>query len=293
MFRVMAHCQVPIIGLVMGDRGVISRVLASKFGGYLTFASLEVGKESADHQQTIKDMLEVYNFRQVGRETQIYGLIGKPVYHSSSPVVYNKAFSSVRLNAVYVPYLVDDLPHFVDVFSSPDFAGFSCTMPYKEIMCEFCDEVDPVAKAIGAVNAIIRRNGKLLGYNTDYIGAISAIEDALRAENVQGNVPGGSPLSGKLFVVIGAGGAGKSLAYGAKEKGARVVISNRSYDRAKEIADAISGQVIKLSELEHFHPEEGMILANTTPVGMQPKTDMSPIPKVSLLFQSVWNNLQI
>ncbi|CAN6469242.1 unnamed protein product [Victoria cruziana] len=180
MFRVMAHCQVPIIGLVMGDRGVISRVLASKFGGYLTFASLEVGKESADHQQTIKDMLEVYNFRQVGRETQIYGLIGKPVYHSSSPVVYNKAFSSVRLNAVYVPYLVDDLPHFVDVFSSPDFAGFSCTMPYKEIMCEFCDEVDPVAKAIGAVNAIIRRNGKLLGYNTDYIGAISAIEDALR-----------------------------------------------------------------------------------------------------------------
>ncbi|CAN6469224.1 unnamed protein product [Victoria cruziana] len=282
MFRVMAHCQVPIIGLVMGDRGVISRVLASKFGGYLTFASLEAGKESADGQPTIKDMLEVYNFRQVGRETQIYGIIGKPVYHSKGPVLYNKAFSSVGLNAVYVHYLVDDLPHFVDVYSSPDFAGFSCTIPHKEIMCECCDEVDPVAKAIGAVNAIIRRNGKLLGYNTDYIGAISAIEDALRAANIQGNVPGGSPLAGKLFVVIGAGGAGKSLAYGAKEKGARVVISNRNYDRAKEIADAIGGQVIPLSELEHFHPEEGMILANTTPVGMQPKTGVSPIPESAL-----------
>ncbi|KAF3774680.1 Bifunctional 3-dehydroquinate dehydratase/shikimate dehydrogenase [Nymphaea thermarum] len=124
MFRVMAHCQVPIIGLVMGDRGVISRVLASKFGGYHTFASLEAGKESADGQPTIKDLLEECNFRQVERETQIHGIIGKPVYHSKGPLLYNKAFSSVGLEAVYVHYLVDDHPHFVDVYSSPDFSGF-------------------------------------------------------------------------------------------------------------------------------------------------------------------------
>ncbi|CAN6467783.1 unnamed protein product [Victoria cruziana] len=146
LFRVLAHCQVPIIGLATGDRGVISRVLPSKFGGYLTYASLEAGKESADGQPTIKDMLNIYNFRQIGRETQIFGIIGKPVYHSKGPVLYNKAFSSVGLDAVYVHYLVDDLPHFVDVYSTPDFAGFSCTIPHKEIMCECCDEVDPVAK---------------------------------------------------------------------------------------------------------------------------------------------------
>ncbi|XP_031496373.1 bifunctional 3-dehydroquinate dehydratase/shikimate dehydrogenase, chloroplastic-like [Nymphaea colorata] len=293
LFRVLAHCQVPIIGLATGDRGVISRVLPSKFGGYLTYAALAAGKESADGQPTLKDMLNVYNFRQVGRETQIFGIIGKPVYHSKGPVLYNKAFSSVGLDAVYVHYLVDDLPHFVDVYSTPDFAGFSCTIPHKEIMCECCDEVDPVAKSIGAVNAIIRRNGKLYGYNTDYIGAISAIEDALRAANIQGNVPGGSPLAGKLFLVMGAGGAGKSLAYGAKQKGARIVVANRTYERAKQLAEAVGGQVIPLSELENFHPEDGMILANTTPVGMTPKTGVSLMPKhcmkrFTLVFDAIY-----
>ncbi|XVE65687.1 hypothetical protein DITRI_Ditri08aG0019600 [Diplodiscus trichospermus] len=233
IFQIMVHTQVPIIGIVMGERGLISRILCGKFGGYLTFGTLEAGVVSAPGQPTIEDLLNLYNFRQLGPDTKVYGIIGKPVGHSKSPILYNQAFKSAGFNGVYVHLLVDDVAKFLQTYSSTDFAGFSCTIPHKEAAVKCCDEVDPIAKSIGAVNCIIRsqNDGKLFGYNTDYVGAISAIEDGLRAR-YDINSSAGSPLAGKLFVVIGAGGAGKALAYGAKQKGARVVIANRTYGMA-------------------------------------------------------------
>ncbi|XP_043709231.1 bifunctional 3-dehydroquinate dehydratase/shikimate dehydrogenase, chloroplastic-like isoform X2 [Telopea speciosissima] len=294
VFQITVHSQVPIIGLVMSERGLMSRLLCPKFGGYLTFGTINAGMVSAPGQPTLKDLLDLYNFRQLGPDTKVFGIIGRPVGHSKSPLLYNKAFKAVGFNGVFVPLLVDDVGKFFDVYSSPDFAGFSCTIPHKEDALRRCDEVDPVAKAIGAVNCIIRRpsDGKLIGYNTDYIGAITAIEDGLRGSHPTNN-SSGSPLAGKLFVVIGAGGAGKALAYGAKVKGARVVIANRTYDRAKELAELMGGEAISIAELENFHPENGMILANTTTIGMQPKVDETPIPKralssYSLVFDAVY-----
>ncbi|XP_022723002.1 bifunctional 3-dehydroquinate dehydratase/shikimate dehydrogenase, chloroplastic isoform X1 [Durio zibethinus] len=288
IFQITVDSQVPIIGIVMGDRGLISRILCAKFGGYLTFGTLEAGVVSAPGQPTIEDLLNLYNFRQLGPDTKVYGVIGKPVGHSKSPMLYNEAFKSAGFNGVYVHLLVDDLSKFFQTYSSTDFAGFSCTIPHKEAAVKCCDEVDPVAKSIGAVNCIIRSqsDGKLFGYNTDYVGAISAIEDGLRARyNISGIAD--LPLAGKLFVVIGAGGAGKALAYGAKQKGARVVIANRTYERAKEHADIIGGDALSLADLVRFHPEEGMILANTTSVGMQPNIDETPIPKDVLKYYSL------
>ncbi|XP_074566731.1 bifunctional 3-dehydroquinate dehydratase/shikimate dehydrogenase, chloroplastic-like [Curcuma longa] len=288
MFQVIVHCQVPMIGLVMGERGLISRLLCSKFGGYLTFGTLDSGKESAPGQPTISDLLNVYNIRQIGEDTKIYGIIGKPVGHSKGPILHNAAFKSVGFNAVYVPLLVDDLENFLNAYSSPDFAGFSCTIPHKEAAVRCCDEVDPIAKAIGAVNTIVKRasDGKLIGYNTDYVGAISAIEDGLRGLR-GGKDEIGSPLAGKIFVVIGAGGAGKALAYGAKAKGAKVVIANRTFERAKELANLMGAQALTLAELETFHPENGMILANTTSIGMQPKVNETPVSKQALRWYSL------
>jgi 3-dehydroquinate dehydratase/shikimate dehydrogenase len=270
--------------MVMGERGLMSRVLCPKFGGYLTFGTLESGVVSAPGQPTITDLLDLYNFRSIGPDTKIYGIIGKPVGHSKSPLLYNQAFKSVGFNGVYVHLLVDDVASFFRTYSSTDFAGFSCTIPHKEAALECCDEVDPVAKSIGAVNCLIRRpnDGKLFGCNTDYVGAITAIEDGLRASHHVTNGTAVSPLAGKLFVVIGAGGAGKALAYGAKEKGARVVIANRTYERARELAETVGGEALSLGELCNFQPENGMILANTTSIGMQPKIDDTPVPKEAL-----------
>ncbi|KAK9139466.1 hypothetical protein Scep_009147 [Stephania cephalantha] len=293
IFQLTMNSQVPVIGLAMNERGLTSRLLCPKFGGYLTYASLEKGQSSAPWQPKIDDLLNIFNFRLLGPNTKVAGLIGNPVGHSKATTMFNPIFKTVEFDGVYVPFLVDDVPNFLKSFNSPNFVGWSCTIPHKEEALRSCDEVDPVAKSIGAVNTIIRKpDGKFIGYNTDYFGAISAIENKLR---VLQNLPGGtgSPLSGKLFVVMGAGGTGKALSYGAKAKGARVVVANRTYSRAKEIADSVGGEALALAELENYHPEEGAILANTTCVGMQPNDNESPIPKhalkrYSLVFDAVY-----
>ncbi|URE16513.1 Bifunctional 3-dehydroquinate dehydratase shikimate [Musa troglodytarum] len=326
MFQVLVHCQVPMIGLVMGERGLLSRVLCPKYGGYLTFGTLGEGKASAPGQPTISQLLHLYNIRQIGADTKLTGLIGNPVTQTKSHIFHNAAFKSAGFDAVYVPLLVDDLTSFLHAFSSPDSVGFrfgwnaqNCTMPHKEIAVRCCDAVDPIAKSIGAVNTIIRRpsDGRFVGHNTDYFGAISAIEDELRGSQGLGKEEEtASPLAGRVFVVMGAGGAGKAIAYGAKEKGARVVIANRTYgqssssssssftwiikssnlwstERARELAKQVGGQALPLSELENFHPEDGMILANATSVGMQPNVGETPLAKralghYALVFDAVY-----
>lgn len=148
-----------------------------------------------------------------------------------------------------------------------------------------CDEVHPLAKSIGAVNTIIRRpiDGKLVGYNTDCESAISAIEDALRErQGINGVASHTSPIAGKIFVLVGAGGAGRALAFGAKSRGARVIIFNRNYERAKALADAVSGEALHFEYLHEFFPEKGMILANASAIGMEPNSDQSPVPKEAL-----------
>ncbi|KAH9552617.1 hypothetical protein CY35_09G075800 [Sphagnum magellanicum] len=282
VLHLLAHSQVPTIALVMGPKGVIGRILCPKYGGYLTFGALSKGQESAPGQPTLADLSHVYRVGQVGRDTKVFGIIGNPVYHSKSPILHNAAFEKCGIDAVYVPFLVEDLAEFLSVYSVPDFSGFSVTIPHKEAALKCCDEVDPIAKAIGAVNTIVRKSdGKLVGYNTDCDGALTAIEDGLH-ESGLASEGASSPLKGKLFVVIGAGGAGKALAFGARERGARVVIANRNFGRAKELAAAVGGEAIQLEKLSEFRPETGMVLANSTSIGMQPDIDQSPIPKDAL-----------
>ncbi|KAL6884509.1 hypothetical protein ACP4OV_010445 [Aristida adscensionis] len=286
MFQVMVHCQVPMIGLVMSERGLMSRVLAPKFGGYLTFGILDATKASASGQPTVEELLDIYNIRRIGPDTKVLGLIANPVKQSKSPILQNKCLQSVGYDAVYLPLLADNLASFLETYSSPDFSGFSCSLPFKVDAVQCCDEHDPVAKSIGAINTIIRRpDGKLVGYNTDYIGAISAIEDGIGGPGSKDGAI--SPLAGRLIVVVGAGGAGKAIAYGAKEKGARVVVANRTYEKAVRLANAVGGQALRLADLETFRPEGGMILANATSLGMYPNVDGTPIPKKALSFYDV------
>ncbi|KAK6911476.1 Shikimate dehydrogenase substrate binding, N-terminal [Dillenia turbinata] len=267
IFQVLVHSQVPMIGLVMGERGLISRVLSAKYGGYLTFGTVEAGDASAPGQPTINELLDLYNFRSIGADTKVHGVIGKPIGHSKSPHLYNAAFKSVGFNGIYLPLLVDSVANFLNTYSSPDFVGYSCMIKRPN-------------------------DGKLMGYNVDYLGAIAAIEEGLRGAN--GATPAaGSPLKGKLFVVMGAGGAGKALAYGGADKGARVIVANRTYAKAVDLAKRVGGKPMHLAELADFHPEDGMILVNTTSVGMKPNVDQTPIPKkalsrYSLVFDAVY-----
>lgn len=127
-FKILIYCllevQVPTIGLVMGERGLISRILCAKFGGYLTFGTLESTIVSAPGQPTMNDLLHLYNFTQIGPDTKVFGVIGKPVGHSKSPILYNEAFKSIGFNGVYLHLLVDDIANFLQTYSSVDFTGF-------------------------------------------------------------------------------------------------------------------------------------------------------------------------
>ncbi|KAF2307080.1 hypothetical protein GH714_024735 [Hevea brasiliensis] len=224
IFQIMVHSQVPIIGIAMGERGLISRLLSPKFGGFLSYGALEAGAISAPGQPTAKDMLDLYNFRLMRPDTKVYGIIGKPVGHSKSPLLFNASFKSVGLNAVYMHFLVDDVEKFFNTYSSVDFtSGCSCTIPIRKLHSNAWMKLTPLPRRPG--------DGKLIGYNTDSEASLTAMEDALKEQGyINSRTSFSSSLTGRQFVLVGAGGAGRALAFGAKSRGARVIIFDVDFD---------------------------------------------------------------
>ncbi|KAK9293152.1 hypothetical protein L1049_021139 [Liquidambar formosana] len=294
LFHLLSHCEVPLIAYSVGDRGLISQLLCPKYGGFLVYGSVE--GNSVPGLPTLDSLRQAYKVELINADTIVFGLISKPVGHSKGPILHNPTFRHVNYNGIYAPMFVDDLKEFFSAYSGPEFAGFSVGFPYKEAVMGCCDEVNPLAQSIGAVNTIIRRpsDGKLVGYNTDCEASITAIEDALKERGcANGEATLTSPLRGKMFVLAGAGGAGRALAFGAKSRGARIVVFDIDFDRAKSLAHAVSGEARPFEDMVNFQPEKGAILANATPLGMHPNTDRIPVAEVTLgdyqlVFDSVY-----
>ncbi len=161
----------------------------------------------------------------INAETLVCATIGYPNRASRSPVMHNAGLRHLGLPYVYLAFEPRD-EDLEDAFRGMRALGirfFSVTKPHKQAAMAFLDRIDPVAKAIGAVNTVLNDGGTLTGYNSDWIGAADAIQEA-------------APLSGKKVLLLGAGGAGRAVAYGCRERGARVYIYNRTRDRAEELA---------------------------------------------------------
>lgn len=291
------------IVLGMGEAGQVSRLLAAKFGSFLTFGALRSGAESAPGQPTLSQLRDIYRLQTQSTNTKVMGVIGNPISQSKSPVLHNISLEAAGLDACYVPLLVSDIRKFLStpLFVSDSFTGFSVTIPHKESAVMCCEELDPVAKKIGAVNTLVRLpNGKFKGYNTDYSAAVRAIERAYTS-HLDGDMRDSETiLRGKTIVVVGAGGAGRSLAFGAAFKGAgKIIIANRSFERAKALAAACGGEAVALDELRDG-ALKGDVLANTTSLGMYPDSvDETPVPKEALqaagfkvVFDAVYNPLE-
>ena len=286
------------IVLGMGEAGQVSRLLAAKFGSFLTFGALRAGAESAPGQPTLRQLRDLYRVPTQTRATKVMGVIGNPIAQSKSPALHNPSLAAAGVDACYVPLLVNDIEAFLKsaTFGGDDYVGFSVTIPHKEAALRCCDEVDPVAAEIGAVNTLVKRpDGTFKGYNTDYVAAIDAIEAAMNAKR---GTASGEVLRGKTVVVVGAGGAGRGLAFGAKFKGADVIVANRSLDRAQALATACGGVAVTLEALASG-AVKGDVLANTTSVGMTPKVDETPTPKSAIaaggfdvVFDAVYNPLE-
>ncbi|HXF99889.1 MAG TPA: shikimate dehydrogenase [Bacteroidota bacterium] len=264
------------IAVAMGEYGEATRILYRKLGGWATFASPQFGAESAPGQIPARLLKTLYRADTLNASSKVFGVIGNPLRQSKGVFVHNPLFEKMGMNAVYCRFPVADLERFMTSVA-PMLSGFSVTIPHKQSVMQYLDLIDDRARAIGAVNTVVRRRGKWYGTNTDASGALDAIERGVR-------------VKGKRLLVVGAGGAARAIAYEAKRRGADILIANRTDERAKQLALELG-----LTYLPHdFLPEAKFdILANATPVGMVPDVDVSPVParilKGKIVFDAVYN----
>jgi 3-dehydroquinate dehydratase/shikimate dehydrogenase len=285
IFELLRGAKLPTIALAMGERGVISRILAPKFGSYLTFATLDAANASAPGQLTVGDLLKVYRCRSIGRDTALFGVVANPVAHSMSPLIHNAAFAELGLDCVYLPFLVDDPDGFFREFRRLPVKGYSVTLPHKEAAWRIADEMDALTRRIGACNTLVEQGGKLIGTNTDCAAAVGAIGAAMG---------GKSPLSGKRIALVGARGTARAIGFGLVEAGARVKIFNRTVEKARELAEALGCEWAGLDELAKASAD---VVVNTTSVGMWPRVDESVVPvellqKGTVVFDAVYNPVE-
>jgi 3-dehydroquinate dehydratase/shikimate dehydrogenase len=260
ILNLIRTCEKDIIGICMGELGEISRVLAPLYGSYLTFASLERGQESAPGQIPAETMKNTYRIDAIKPNFDIYGLIGNPVSKSKGYILFNSLFRQYGLNSIYLNFLVDDLEDFANNFPGL-LSGFSITMPHKQGIINFLDEIDPTAKRIGAVNTVVNRDGKLTGYNTDMMGALKPIQEK-------------KEIKGRRVTLLGAGGAARAMGIGIVENGGILTILNRTVEKAEKLAAELNCSWGSLSDFAGIQTD---ILINMTAVGMQPHTDQTPV----------------
>lgn len=258
----------------MGEAGAWGRILSLRAGSALAYARPDEGTGTAPGQLAISELRTLYRAHRLNRRTRIYGIIGDPVAHSLSPVMQNAAFGARRLDAVYVPFLVRDLRDFLRTAREMGVSGFSVTQPHKETILRYLDDCDPLAERIGAVNTVVvRGNGKLYGYNTDYVGVLRPL--ARQMDLVENHV-----------LIVGAGGAARAVAFALAWAGSRVFIAARRPAQAEALARAVDGTAIAL---ESVHRLDFDAIVNATPVGMEPDAARSPLGASQLRARVVFD----
>jgi 3-dehydroquinate dehydratase / shikimate dehydrogenase len=301
-FELLQQRQKPTIALCMGEAGLISRVLAKKFGAFLTFASLRDESATAPGQVTIHDMKRLYCWDAINANTRVYGVVASPVMHSMSPAIHNAGFDAVGHDGVYVPLLVnpgyESFKAFMESFRAFEplhLRGLSVTLPHKENALRYLKEkgatVEELAERIGTVNTIvIEPGGKLAGFNTDYAAILDTITTALGIAR--------EDLADKRVAVIGAGGTGRTAVAALAECGATVVVYNRTMERAEALAAEFNGRRGKVvaARMEKLCDSCCHIFINTTSVGMHPNVDESPLGERlpafaadTLVFDTIYN----
>jgi len=243
-----------LIGICMGEQGIISRVLGVRAGSVFTFAALSPDEKTAPGQVTAQELRNVYRIEQVDAATRVYGVAGDPVAHSLSPAIMNAAFRRENVNAVYLTLHAKTLKDLLTCVREIPLHGISVTMPYKEAILKHLDNTDSHTTKIGACNTVVRaQDGKLYGFNTDAAGVVRPLERRLPT------------LEGAKVLVLGAGGAARAAVFGLKERGCEVYILNRTAAPAKKLARQARARTAKRADLKKLSFD---VIINATPVGL-------------------------
>src|SRR5581483_9503478 len=242
-----------LIGMCMGEQGIISRVLGVRAGSVFTFAAANPGEETGPGQVTSQELRSTYRIEQVDQATRVYGVAGDPVSHSLSPAIMNAALRRENVNGVYLALHAKTLPDLLKCVREIPIHGLSITMPYKEAILKHLDNSDSHTTKIGACNTVVRaQDGKLYGFNTDTSGVVRPLEQRITLDKAR-------------ILVLGAGGAARAAVFGLKERGSEVYILNRSLAPAQKLARSAHARLLKRADLKTASFD---VIINATPGGM-------------------------
>jgi len=245
--------QHALIGLCMGEQGIISRVLSVRAGSVFTFGAVSADLKTAPGQISAGDLRSIYRIDQVDAATRVYGVAGDPIEHSLSPVIMNTALRRENVNGVYLPLHAKTLKDLMRCVREIPLHGLSVTMPYKQSILAHLDNTDAHTTKIGACNTVVRgQDGKLYGFNTDAAGVVRPLEQRLSIEHAK-------------VLVLGAGGAARAAVFGLKERGAEIWILNRTSVKGQKLARQAKARTIKRADLRKIAFD---VIINATPVGM-------------------------
>ncbi len=270
-----------IIGICMGDAGIISRVLGVRAGSAFTFAAATVGEETGPGQIAARTLIETYRIEQVDAATKVYGVAGNPIRSSLSPIMMNTAFRRETVNAVYLGLQANKLSDLLKLVDEIPIQGISVTMPLKQEIMAHLEKTDPLSAKIGACNTVLRaQDGKLYGFNTDVAGITGPLEKRMS-------------LRGAKVLVLGAGGAARAAVFGLRDKGAEVFILNRTAETAQKLARQSGSKTIKKDAVAKTAFD---IIVNATPIGMAgikaPQLLEAKDLNTKLVFDLVYNPLE-
>lgn len=216
----------------MGPFGVPTRILASRLGSMLTFASAP-GESAAPGHLTPEELRDSYRYCNVTPATRLFAVIGSPISHSRSPAYHNSRFAKDGINACYVPFLVDDVDVFFDVAERLCIDGFSVTIPHKQAVLAHLASQDDATTAAGACNTILRdTSGSWNGVNTDAEGFDAPLQSRF-----------GSSLAGRQAIVVGGGGAARGAVLALARMGMRIRVVNRTPDKAGKVVSEVAALV--------------------------------------------------
>ncbi len=263
-----------LVVVPMGEAALPARVLALRHGSALAYAPVE--NATAPGQVSLDSLVNLYSAAELTKKTRVYGVIGNPISHSLSPRLQNAGFQARKIDAVFLPFLVRDLKDFLGAIKPLGIRGFAVTLPHKQSILRHLDECDPMAAAIGAVNTVeVTSNGKLRGYNTDYVGVLRTLESRI-------------PLRGSRVLIVGAGGAARAVAWALAQAGSSVCVYARRPAQAAALARSVGGESIDRSRLSR---EFFDAIVNATPVGMHPRSNESPLRADELNCRLVFDTI--
>ena len=253
--------KLPLIAIAMSEMGLVSRVLSPAMSSLYTYAAPSNQEGTAPGQVPAKLMRALYRCEKLTPQTRVYGVIASPVAHSKSPLIHNRAFQARRMDAVYLPFLVQptQLGDWMKLAAELPVSGFSVTIPHKQKIMRYLDVIDPTAKRIGAVNTVWRKAGKWRGTNTDTQGVIQPLAKHLR-------------LAHASILIAGYGGAARAAAIALADASAQLTITGRNMQSAQALARVVKGSAISLREARNSHFDA---LIHATPLGMSPNPNAS------------------